>query len=235
MTAAHSLVSTLQEWASRPGRAVIFDFNGTLSDDESILQAIFTDIFADLLGWHMSADHYREELLGMSDREIVGVAVRDHGDGDPDLVQSLLRLRRERYQEAVARRSPISADATELVRRLDAAGVPMGVVTGAHRDDVMTVLDHCEVGRTLTRLVTEEDVSSGKPDPEGFLRGADLIGAAPEDVLVFEDSVPGVTGALRAGMRCIAVTGPSPSPALLSAAPAVTDRLHPGLLDLVSL
>ena len=54
-------------------------------------------------------------------------------------------------------------------------------------------------------VVAEEDVRRGKPDPEGFRAGAALLGREPTDVLVFEDSVPGIRGALAAGMRCIAV------------------------------
>ena len=221
----------VEAWASRPGRAVIFDFNGTLSDDERIIESIYIDIFASHLGWQLSQAEYRDTLIGLSDREIVERAVRDHTAGDADVAKTLLGLRHDMYKDIVADRSPISTDATELVRRLDDADVPMGIVTGSQRADVLAVLEACEVGELITCLITEEDVRHGKPDPEGFLRGAAHIGAAPADVLVFEDSVPGVTGAKRAGMRCIAVAGATPSRKLLSVAPAVINRLHTSLLD----
>ncbi|MGI8626208.1 MAG: HAD family hydrolase [Geodermatophilaceae bacterium] len=221
----------VEAWAACPGRAVIFDFNGTLSDDEGIIESIYIDIFAKHLGWQLSPTEYRDKLIGLSDREIVERAVGNHAAGDAELAEALLGLRRDMYKVIVADRSPISAESTELVKRLDDAGIPMAIVTGAQRDDVMAVLNHCEAGSLITQLVTEEDVRSGKPDPEGFLRGAGLINAAPADVLVFEDSVPGVMGAIRAGMRCIAVAGTTPSSKLLSIAPAVTDRIHPSLLD----
>jgi HAD superfamily hydrolase (TIGR01509 family) len=217
-------------WAARPGRGVLFDFNGTLSDDEPILQAIFTEIFAQHLGWEMTPEEYRTQLLGHSDREIVEIAVGNHAAGDRELIEALLGLRRDMYKEIVAERSPITRGATELVTRLADAGVPMAIVTGAQREDVMAVLDHCEVGRLITGMVTEEDVRNGKPDPEGFLMGANLLDASPADLLVFEDSVPGVTGAQRAGMSCVAVTGPHPNPALVSRASATVTTLAAGLL-----
>lgn len=197
--------SLVRRWAARPKKAVIFDFNGTLSNDEPILEAIFTEIFADALGWAMTSEDYRSHLLGHSDREIVEIAVREHGGGGPDVVEELLAQRRVRYLEMVADASPITPAAIELVRLLAEAEIPMAIVTGAQREDVLAVLSGSPVGAHLEILVTEEDVRRGKPDPEGFLRGASLLAVEPADVLVFEDSAPGMEGARRAGMSCIAV------------------------------
>ncbi len=55
-------------------------------------------------------------------------------------------------------------------------------------------------------FVTAEDVVNGKPHPEPYLRGAELLGVAPSDCVVFEDVAPGVHAAKSAGMRVIAVT-----------------------------
>lgn len=220
----------LRAWAARPGRAVIFDFNGTLSDDEPILEEIFTDLFAAHLGWQMSAADYRSTLRGRSDREIVEIAVRDHGGVRPELTEDLLRRRGERYKQIVAEKSPVAGPAAELVERLAVAQVPMAVVTGAQRADVQAVLDSCGVGRRIELLVTDEDVRTGKPDPEGFLLGARLLGVPPEDVLVFEDSVPGIRGALAAGMACIAVTGSDPDPAVVAVAPGLVGALSADLV-----
>jgi beta-phosphoglucomutase-like phosphatase (HAD superfamily) len=79
---------------------------------------------------------------------------------------------------------------------------------------VLAVLQSSSVGGVFGVLIAEEDVTEGKPDPEGFLTAARLLGRRPQDVLVFEDSVPGVRGALAAGMRCIAVAGSDPTPEL---------------------
>jgi HAD superfamily hydrolase (TIGR01509 family) len=225
----------LQAWADNPERAVIFDFNGTLSDDEPILADIFAEIFADRLGWVMTHAHYREHLLGHSDREIVQLAVAEHGDGDPALVDDLLALRRLRYKKAVESHSPITTSVTALLRRLSAASTPLAIVTGAQREDVMAVLDNCEAGAFIDHIVAEEDVERGKPDPEGFLKGAELLGRAPSDILVFEDSVPGVLGAARAGMQCIAITGATESPELRHVAPAMVPRLADELFASVQL
>jgi len=221
----------VQSWAGSSPRGVIFDFNGTLSDDEPILREIFSELFAEHLGWELSEAEYYERLAGHSDREIVEVVVAEHAPHDPALVEELLRLRRERYRQKVARRSPITAGAVGLVQRLADDGVPMAIVTGAQLPDVQCVLASSPAGEHLRLLVTEEDVARGKPDPQGFLMGSALLDLKPERILVFEDSVPGVKAATAAGMPCIGVSGERGFSSLHTVTDAVVPALTPSLLD----
>jgi beta-phosphoglucomutase len=218
----------IAQWAEVDNPAVIFDFNGTLSDDEPILFQIFSELFGEHLNWAMSADDYDRHLLGHSDREIVEKALQITRIDAP--VDPLLELRKRRYRELVAHHNPTTAETVALVRVLAEHEVPMAIVTGAQRDDVRAVLESSPVGRVITVVVAEEDVRRGKPDPEGFLAGAAALGREPADMVVFEDSVPGVRGALAAGMRCIAV-GAQPSQEVCTVAPAVVSRLSPDLVS----
>jgi beta-phosphoglucomutase len=219
----------MSDWATAQRPAVIFDFNGTLSDDEPILFRIFHELFVEHLGWTMTQQDYDSRLLGHSDREIVEKACEISGVHGRD-VDSLLALRKKRYRELVADDNPIQPDTARLVQLLAEHGVPLAIVTGAQRDDVRAVLDNSPVGELVGVVVAEEDVTRGKPDPEGFLAGAAQLGCAPTDIVVFEDSVPGVRGALAAGMRCIAV-GTAPSDELTAVAPALIPRLSPDIVE----
>ena len=219
----------ISDWATAQRPAVIFDFNGTLSDDEPILFRIFGELFDEHLGWAMTRQDYDSRLLGHSDREIVEKALQITGAHDRD-VDSLLALRKRRYRELVADDNPIQPDTVRLVRLLAEHGVPQAIVTGAQRDDVRAVLESSPVGELISIVVAEEDVTRGKPDPEGFLAGAAQLGCAPTDIVVFEDSVPGVHGALAAGMRCIAV-GAAPSDELTAVAPALIPRLSADVVE----
>lgn len=222
-------MDVIDQWSRTASPAVIFDFNGTLSDDEPILFDIFSELFDTHLGWAMTADDYRRELLGKSDREIIEYAHAHHGGAGGLGVNDLLRIRHGRYKERVAGQSPITASAVELVELLAAHGIPVAIVTGAQRDDVLAVLEHSPVGALIPILVAEEDVTDGKPHPEGYLTGARLLDREPGDILVFEDSVPGVQAALAAGMRCVAV-GTDPTPELRAVAPVIVEKLSPELV-----
>lgn len=220
----------IDQWLRSHQPAVIFDFNGTLSDDEPILFDIFSELFRAYLNWEMTPEDYRDELLGRSDREIIEHAVNRHGRGTKDEVDDLLRLRQGVYKQRVADDNPIADTTVELVKLLADNHIPIGIVTGTQRDDVLAVLQNSAASELFSVLIAEEDVRNGKPHPEGFLTAAGLLNRRPADVLVFEDSVPGVRAALAAGMHCIAVAGRQPDPQLRAVAPAMVARLSPELV-----
>jgi beta-phosphoglucomutase len=184
-------------------RAVIFDFNGTLSDDEPILFEIFRDLFAEH-GKPLSAQEYFDHLAGLSDPKIV----RTWLGPEHSAVEDVLAERAARYRAAVSDGSSIPEHIREAVRYA-AARVPIGVVSGAARDEIEPVLAAAGLADTVQAIVSADDVAEGKPDPAGYVRALELLGNGlePGDVLVFEDTEPGVAAAKGAGMRCIAVLG----------------------------
>lgn len=217
-------------------RAVIFDFNGTLSNDEPVLQRVFSEIFMAYLGWRMPAAEYYARFAGLSDREIVQLAVKERAGSLEDngpLVDRLLALRRERYLQLVEETSPILPDTEALVAAIAEAGHALAIVTGAQRADVDFVLSHSSIGHHFDVVVTEEDVAQGKPHPEGFLAAAGRLGVEPHETVVLEDSLAGVRAALAAGMRCIAVTGTHGAETLASEGVQTVDVLSPSLTGLL--
>jgi len=201
-------------------RALMFDFNGTLSDDEPLLFAILADLFAEQ-GRPLSEDVYYERLAGLSDPEIVRLWLGE----DHPAVDAVLAERIARYRAQVADGSTISRAAREAVGH--AAGlVPIAVVSGAHRAEVVPALEAAGLADAFPVVVTIEDVERGKPDPAGYLLALELLGGPlrPEEVTVFEDTEAGVASAKAAGMRCVAIPG-THAPERL----ALADELAPAL------
>lgn len=224
------LEQVMGEWAAFPHRGVIFDFNGTLSNDEPLLFRIYSELFSEYLSWEMVSGEYYARMAGRSDTEIVHLAVRERAGGDTDLAELLLARRRSRYLELVEQDPPIAPATAALVHRLAADGVALAIVTGAQRPDVEFVLAHSPIAGLITLIVTEEEVTHGKPDPEGFLAGARGLGIPPGRLIAFEDSLPGIRAAKAAGMRCVAVTGTHEAAVLAREADAVVAALGPELL-----
>jgi beta-phosphoglucomutase len=225
-----SATDVIETWLRSDQPAVIFDFNGTLSDDEPILFDIFSELFRVHLDWAMTAEDYRDDLLGRSDREIIERALARHGRGTEQEVTELLRLRQGVYKQRVADKTPIADATVRLVKLLADNEIPLGIVTGAQRDDVLAVLAGSPAGELFGVLIAEEDVSEGKPHPEGFLTAARLLHRQPGDVLVFEDSVPGVQAAEAAGMHCLAVAA-EPTTELQATAKAIVAELSVELVE----
>lgn len=207
-------------------RAVIFDFNGTLSHDESILCEIFMDLFA-AHGKPLSAQEYFDELAGLSDPEIVRSWL---GANHPE-VDEVIEERIARYRAAVADGSSVP-DELRGAARYAAERVPLAIVSGAARDEIEPVLEAAGVAELFAAIVPAEDVERGKPEPDGYLRALELLDAqvAAEDVLVFEDTEAGVAAAKAAGMRCIAALG-TLSPERLLAADEIVERIDVPLLQ----
>ena len=184
-------------------RAVIFDFNGTLSDDEPILCEIFREVFAEH-GKPLSQQEYYDELAGLSDVEIVRTWLgRDHPAVD-EVVERRIAL----YRERVADGSSIHEPVREAVRYA-AAHAHVAVVSGAARPEIEPVLRAAGLFDSVEAIVAAEDVADGKPHPAGYLRALALLdgGLAAEDVVVIEDTEAGVASAKAAGIRCIALLG----------------------------
>jgi beta-phosphoglucomutase len=200
-------------------RAVIFDFNGTLSHDEPILLAIFQELFAEY-GRPLSADQYFDELAGLSDPEIV----RTWLGADHPTVDEVIERRIERYRELTADGSTVPRQVRAAVR-FAAERVPVAVVSGAARAEIEPVLEAAGLGDLVSVVVAAEDVPHGKPAPDGFLRALELLdgGLVASDVLVFEDTEAGIAAAKTAGMRCIAVLGTLPRERLTAADEVVAE------------
>ena len=200
-------------------RAVVFDFNGTLSDDEPVLCEIFIHLFAEH-GRPLSAQQYFDELAGLSDPEIVKTWLgRDHPD-----VDAVIEERVRRYRAAVGDGSTVHDHVREAVRYA-AERVPVAIVSGAARAEIEPVVDAAGIAPLLRGIVSSDDVVHGKPHPEGYERALELLdGVAPGDVVVFEDTEAGVAAARAAGMRVLAVEG-TLTPTRLGEADELIERI----------
>jgi beta-phosphoglucomutase len=206
-------------------RAVIFDFNGTLSQDEPILCEIFVELFAEH-GKPMSAQEYFDELAGLSDPEVVRTWLgREHPD-----VDEVIRERIVRYRAAVADGSSIPDEVRAAVRYA-AERVPIAIVSGAAREEIEPVLEAAGLRAAFAVLVSSDDVEHGKPDPEGYRTALSRLDGdiAAGDVLVMEDTEAGIAAARGAGMRCVAVLG-TLAPERLAAADEIVERIDVPLL-----
>ncbi|MFI2378339.1 HAD family hydrolase [Streptomyces sp. NPDC018964] len=96
--------------------------------------------------------------------------------------------------------------AVELLHRLQRAGVPLGVVTSGPREYAESALTTLGTLRLLDVLVTADDVSRGKPDPEGYSAACSALNVDPSQAIVFEDAPAGILAARRAGIFCVALT-----------------------------
>ena len=208
-----------------PVAAAIFDFNGTLSDDEPLLCDLFMHLFAEH-GRPMSAQEYFDQLAGLSDPEIVKTWL---GEDHPD-VQAVIDERVSRYREAAADGSTVHEHVREAVR-FAADHAPLAICSGAARDEIEPVVEAAEIAGCFRAIVSSDDVVHGKPDPEGYVKALALLEVDPADAVVFEDTEAGVASARAAGVGRVLAVRTTLDAHRLAGADELLDRIDLDLMQ----
>ena len=206
-----------------PFGAVIFDFNGTLSDDEPVLCRIYRELLAEY-GVQITDRDYYERLSGLAEHTIAEVCL---GSGDPR-IPTFIRERIGRYRREVADGSTVP-ETTRAAVAFAAERAKVAIVSGAAREEIVPVVAAAGLGGVFDAVVADDDVGRGKPDPEGYLLALESLGTASEETLVFEDTEAGVAAAKAAGTRVVGVLG-TQAPDRLGAADELVEAIDVPLL-----
>lgn len=205
-------------------RAVIFDFNGILVDDEPIHLELFQKVLKEEGIAVTEADYYAR-YLGMDDKGCFKAAFQEHGRslnerGLAELIQRKARY----YRESVKTNIRVFPGVNEFVR-LAASRYSLAIASGALRSEIEMIIERIGLRKYFQVIVSSEDISEGKPNPEVFVKAlsglnqdrSDAQRVRPSQCLVIEDSKEGILGAHRAGIKCLAVTNSHPAEELAEA------------------
>jgi len=178
---------------------VIFDCDGVLVDSERLAVRTEAEILS-TLGWPLTEQEVIERFVGRSAAHMQREIERHLGraiDWDAEFEC--------RYREVFERELTVVPG---IVGALDAITAPTCVASSGSHDKVRFTLGATGLlDRFEGRIFSADEVVHGKPAPDVFLRAAARLGASPERCAVVEDSVPGVTAGLAAGMAVFAFAG----------------------------
>ena len=210
-------------------RAVLFDMDGVL----------YNSMPSHAKAWHRAMAHFGYDLpeqeaymhegrTGASTINIVSRRQRGVEESE-ERIQEIYRVKSQFFNEYPPA-EPMPG-ALELLRKLQAQGLKILIVTGSGQASLLDRLNHHFPGVFCRELmVTAFDVQRGKPDPEPYLMGLQKGGLRAEECVVVENAPLGVRAAKAAGIFTIAVnTGPLPDEALINEG---ADLLLPSMLAL---
>lgn len=194
-------------------RAILFDFNGVLVDDEPIHFELLRQVLKEE-GYELDSLTYFSRLLGVPDRAALELFLREVGETPSGERLSRLVARKAAYYQQKMWRDgfPIVPGAPALIESLAASGFMLGVVSGALRNEIEQALDQMGLTSHFKTLVAAEDVDRGKPDPEGYRRGLRELNSVPplpsrllhpHEVLAIEDAPAGLAAASAAGLTTL--------------------------------
>ncbi len=205
---------------------VIFDCDGVLVDSERLAVRTEAAILAGL-GWSLSEADIIDRFVGRSAASMHR-AIEDHLGRAVDWELEF----ETRYREAFALElAPVPG----VVGALERIGAPVCVASsGSHEKMAFTLGLTGLSERFAERIFSVDEVAHGKPAPDVFLHAAERMGARPDRCAVVEDSVPGVTAALAAGMAVFAFAGGVTSADVLARPGAVVFDEMSALPDLLT-
>jgi beta-phosphoglucomutase len=218
-------------------KAIIFDFNGVILNDEPLHFSAMRDAVADL-GIRLTKSDYWARYLPFDDGQCLEAICRDHSvllNGRQR--REALERKVQRYRQLIQGRYPLFPGAAQFIGMVSKL-YPLAIASGARREEIESALEFSGLRHNFSVVVAAEDFVRGKPHPESFLLALDRLNNAlgriqpilPSECLVIEDSVGGVRGAKTAGMICLAVSNSYPDD-MLQEADGVTKSLETLQID----
>jgi beta-phosphoglucomutase-like phosphatase (HAD superfamily) len=210
-------------------RAVIFDFDGVIANSEPLHFQALRDVLA-AEGLALSEHDYYARYLGFDDVAALEAIGADSGAFGPEHVASLASRKAVRFEELEADGPVLFPGAADAVRRT-ASLVPIGIASGARREEIIRVLEGFALAGLFAAIVGAEDVPHSKPDPAPYVQAVRLVAASAAgaairaaDCVAIEDSHWGIESARAAGLRTVAVTH-TYEPSQLAGADLIVDSL----------
>jgi len=181
---------------------ILFDFNGVIVDDEpqhcDALIATLTQY-----GYTLDRDTYYREYLGFDDRECFRFTFERMGrPADEPALQEAVARKHVEYERSIRATMRLVPGVADFIENAALDGFQLAIVSGALRSEIDLVLQLAGLRPHFAEIIAAEDVGACKPDPQGYNRARQKLDLLPKRCVVVEDSIPGLTAARAAGLRC---------------------------------
>lgn len=196
-----SLLSEIIKGSQVPFQAFIFDLNGTMVNDMPYHFKAWHSIL-NKLGSDISYEETIKECYGKNEEVIERVMPNVF----PLEQRTKIGIDKEKkYRIEFAPHLSLIQGLATFIDHYSKKGIVMGIGSAAILPNINFVLQGCSIEKYFSAIVSADHVSKSKPDPETFLKCANLLKVNPEHCLVFEDTPKGVECAVNAGMKCIVI------------------------------
>ncbi|HEX3659503.1 MAG TPA: HAD family phosphatase [Pirellulales bacterium] len=194
---------------------VIFDVDGVLVDSYTAHFQSWRQVAEDR-GYELSEEDFRR-TFGRTSREIIAELWGRHALAAAEIAE-LDRRKEAAYRAILGRHVPLMDGAVELIDSLAGAGFALAVGSSGPPENVNLVLNALGRRAAFRGVVTGQEVTRGKPDPQVFLLAAKKIDVPADHCAVIEDAAVGIAAAQAAEMTAIGLVSTGHDPASLAAA-----------------
>lgn len=199
-------------------RALLWDLDGVVADTAPFHFMAWQHTARDR-GIDFTEADFRQ-TFGKRNPEII--AEKIDADMPPDEADAFAQRKEEVFRRLAGEGAQLFPGVLDLLHGARAAGWRTAIASSTPADNIELLTRSLAIAGLFDAIVSDRDVSQGKPDPECFLTAAAHLGAPPQRCVVIEDAMAGVEAAGNAGMKCIAVTNTHPAERLERADLVVT-------------
>ncbi len=176
--------------------------DGTMIDNMMVHHRAWQKTLAGI-GLKLTLDEVKEKIHGINEE----ILKRIFGDRfTPEQRRTISAEKEAAYRQIFLPELKLLPGLSTFLEDIKSANIPMAIGTAAPRENVNFVMENLDLRSYFTGVFDAQSVTRGKPDPEIFEKAAASMGLAPNECLIFEDSVTGAEAAKRAGARSIIVT-----------------------------
>ena len=203
-------------------KALVFDMDGVIIDSEPIHIGLTVQLMRDLGAEPFPDEIY--EFIGVRNEEMWSVLKKRHGISESieELLARQKKYKIDRFFKGKLR--PIDG-IPEIIRTAKGRNMKIALATSSPRYFAEGVLENIKLAGYFSALVTADDITRSKPDPEIYRKAAEALCLPPEECAAVEDAYFGVESAKGAGMKCIAFKNPDSGDQDLSRADFVVSSI----------
>jgi HAD superfamily hydrolase (TIGR01509 family) len=183
-------------------KAFLFDLNGTMIDDMQYHIEAWHGILNNL-GANISMEQVKEECYGKNNELLERVFPGRFTEAEKN---SMSFEKEKQYQERFAPKLKLVDGLHNFLDKAYTAGIKMAIGSAAIMFNIDFVLDGLGIRKYFDVIVSADDVTNSKPDPETYILCAERLGIDAAGCLVFEDVPKGVEAALHADMDAVVIT-----------------------------
>ncbi|MBF2066218.1 MAG: HAD family phosphatase [Calothrix sp. C42_A2020_038] len=201
-------------------KAVLFDFNGVIINDEPIHKRLIEEILIGENVTNLRKGEFEKVCLGRSDRICLRELLNNRGRViNEECLTRLIQKKAQLYLQELDKleKLPLFPGIDDIIFQIRSKSWKLGLVTGAVRKEVEVVLERGKLKEYFPVIVAGDDITTSKPDPDGYLLAVDRLNQEYPDLnlqanecLAIEDTPAGIQAAKNAGMQVVGIANTYP-------------------------
>lgn len=194
-------------------KAVIWDMDGVLADTAPFHLSAWQQVLQER-GVKFTKEDFRHSFGQRNDAIIRKTLGKETSQEEIDAISG---KKEASFRHRIRRNLKPLPGVIKLITSIEGHGFKMALASSAPIENIQLLSTGLGIENRFQAIISDKDVTQGKPSPQGFLLAAQRLGVEPRNCVVIEDAVAGVAAAKRAGMHCLAITNTHPRESLAGA------------------